>query len=512
MRTIKYTAIAAAIVMSLSSCTDFLSEKPSKTSALVPSEATQLDAMLNSYSTFWQESNMAKYYSTDAFGLLTAMTDEKVTSPGISPVFFACWDVNRIANNETRYNIQNYSGEYKKIFTANMVQSNLDKVSGDQALKDKLKAECALIKAYSMFELAQTYCLPYTDDTSNADELGMTLKNSTSFEENAKRATLKETYDYIETNLEEALKLTNKMEYVNNKYLSIRGSKAAANGLAARYWLTRGDYTKARDYAAAALADHSVLMDYNVDMRFSDTPVYATHPDGYQILIDYPYTGINQSDYNDRFEWKEFIYFRTAYNAYWYFIPSEQLLNLYDKDYDLRYKYHIVKHYSWYQNRSKLDWPGYVFFFKDNIPCGITTAEMLLVKAEAQARLDDVNGAMATVNTLRAARMDKKAPASAINLTASTKEEAVKKIIDEREREMPFSMRWYDLRRLNHNKDSWDDVGTITRTYYKYNGSTVLPNDGIETYTLKPGDRKYAMPIPNAELIAGAGAIEQNKY
>lgn len=494
------------------SCSDFLGEKPSKTSSLVPSEVSQLEALLNNYNTFWQDANYALFYCSDAFGLLPEMTAEKATLPGITPVFFACWDADRIANNESRYNIGFYSAEYKKIFTANMVQSYLGKVEGEQSLKDRLYAECALIKAYSMFALAQTYCLPYTEDESNGQELGMTLKNSTSFEETAARATLKETYDYIEANLEEALKLTNKMEYVNNKYLSVRGSRAAANGLAARYWLVRGDYAKARDYADAALADHSLLVDYNTEMYYSETPIYAANPAGGQILIDYPYTGVNQTDYNDRFEWKEHIYYRSVYNGYWYFVPSSQLLDLYDHDYDLRYRYHIVEHYSWYQNRSRFDWPGYVFFFKDSAPSGITTAEMYLVKAEAQARLGDIDGGLRSVNTLRAARMDRSAPASAINITASTKEDLVKQIIDEREREMPFSMRWFDIRRLNHNSESWDDVGAITREYYTYNGSTVLVNDGLKSYTLNPGDRNYALPIALTEIIASNGAIEQNRY
>ena len=119
---------------------------------------------------------------------------------------------------------------------------------------------------------------------------------------------------------------------------------------------------------------------------------------------------------------------------------------------------------------------------------------------------------MATVNKLRDARMDKDAPAEAKYLQASTKDEAIQLILDERYREMPFTMRWFDVRRLNHNEDPNDNVGDIVRTYFPYNSAAVLDKEPLKTYTLKPGDRAYAAPIPQKDIDASTGAIEQNKY
>ena len=55
-----------------------------------------------------------------------------------------------------------------------------------------------------------------------------------------------------------------------------------------------------------------------------------------------------------------------------------------------------------------------------------------------------------------------------------------------------------------------DDV-TITRNFYNIDQYSV-DTGNIKTYTLTPQSRRYAVAIPNADIIAGNGDIEQNKY
>jgi hypothetical protein len=136
---------------------------------------------------------------------------------------------------------------------------------------------------------------------------------------------------------------------------------------------------------------------------------------------------------------------------------------------------------------------------------------MLLTKAECLARAGDVTGAMNTVNLLRAKRLDSSLPAGKIQLAAATREEAVRKILEERRREMPFSRRWFDIRRLNTNGEAFDDV-TLSRQFFPYTNSAVLTSEPLQTYTLPKGSRRYAVPVPNTELISSDGKIEQNKY
>jgi starch-binding outer membrane protein, SusD/RagB family len=508
MKILNKTILVIGALLTMVSCNDFLSEKPSKNSSLVPTTIEQLEYLLNNYSSFYQESNRTAIYSSDDYGLLKELYDAKSSIYSVAGVEFATWDT-QLLPYDTRETF--WSNEYKKIFTANMVLSNLPNVSGNQEAKDKLAQECHFIRAYSLWTLAQTYCLPYTE--SNKKELGLVLKKSTSFEEPILRATLEETYTMIESDLAEALKIDTKLVIVNNKYKSWRASKAAVNAFAARYYLNRNDYTKALEYANVALQEHSIMMDYNVDMRYSSIISNVT-VNGSAVRIYYPYTHDNQTDMTDMLEWKEQYYFRLLYHESWWYIPSPELLSLYDKNYDLRYKYHMVKNYSYDRGLTSpaYEYPGYVFFYKDRIPSGPTVAEMLLIKAECLARQNKISDAMDAVNLLRAKRMLNTAPAGIINLTASSKEEAVTKILQERRREMPFSQRWNDIRRLNNNADSFDDVPALTRSFYGYSSSVVTPATGMQTYTLPKNSRRYAAPIPYTEIQSSNGVIVQNTY
>lgn len=507
MRLLKYF-IGISITLLIVSCDDFLDQKPSKSTSLVPTTVEQLEYLLNNYSNFYQEGNRTAIYSTDDYGLQKELFDAKSSAYGVVAAQFGTWDTEFLPF-DTRENF--WSGEYRKIFTANMVLNTLPNVTGTESQKENLKLESYFIRAYSFWTLAQTYCLPYNE--TNKDEVGLVLKRSTSFEEPVERATLKETYDLIEADLTEALKLTTKLEMVNNKYKSWRASKAAVNAFAARYYLNRNDYAKALNYANTALQEHSVMMDYNVDMRYSSIISNVT-VGGVATRIWYPYTHDNQTDFTDMMEWKEQYYFRMLYHESWWYIPSTQLLSLYDKTYDLRYKYHMVKNYSFDRGLTSpaYEYPGYIFFFKDRIPSGPTVAEMHLIKAECLARQNKVSEAMSAVNILRAKRMDKNAPLNIINLSATSKDEAIARILEERRREMPFTQRWNDIRRLNGNEDSNDDVGQITRSFYGFTSAAISASLGLKTYTLPKNSRRYAAPIPNTEIQSSNGVIKQNTY
>jgi hypothetical protein len=135
-----------------------------------------------------------------------------------------------------------------------------------------------------------------------------------------------------------------------------------------------------------------------------------------------------------------------------------------------------------------------------------------LIKAECLARQNKVTEAMTAVNMLRIKRMDKNAPAAVINLSAISKDDAIAKILQERRREMPFTQRWNDLRRLNSNEDAADDIGVLSRSFYGFNNAAISPALGLKTYTLPKNSRRYAAPIPYTEIQTSNGAIIQNTY
>jgi len=504
---IRLLPLVAAVFL-FASCKKFLEEAPSKTSSLVVKTTAQIDALLNNQNSFYTEGNRTAIYSTDDFGLTTDLYNGgRGVFSSMAGIQFTYWDTQYLPD-DTREGF--WSGEYKKIFTANLALVNLDKVTGTDTEKAVIKADAHFIRAYSYWVLANTYCLPYTEQNKN--EQGLPIKTSTSFEEPLARQPLDKVYALIEADLAEALKTPLSLTQ-SGKPRHWRASKAGVNAFAARYYLNRNNNAKAIEYANAALADYNVLVDYNTEMKYGkdqSITINSGTPTAQTLILKYPYTHDNQTDQTDMIGWKEFLYYRMLSHESWWYIPSADLLNLYDKTNDLRYVYHIVEGYSYDRGMSKpaYDYPGYIFFFKDRIPSGPTVAEVLLTKAEAQARSNDPSGAMNTLNILRAKRMK---PGPWVNLVASGKDDAIKKIAEERRRELPFTQRWFDIRRYNNNDDPNDDV-ILTKSFYPFNASTVLFNEPVKTYSLPKNSRRYAAPIPRTEIISSNGAIEQNTY
>lgn len=499
---------AALTFIACSKVDDFLGEPPSKTTSLVVTTTDQLNALLNNYaSVFSAESNRTAVYSTDDFGLTSTLYSAGTSAWTLAGVEFNLWDVNYLPD-DTREVF--WSNEYRKIFYANMVLAYVDKVTGSDADKAALTADAHLIRAYSYWVLANTYCLPYTDATKGAP--GLPLKLSINFDEATARQPLSKVYELIETDLAEAFKTTVPLVQ-NGVARHWRANKAAVNGFAARYWLNRGDYQKANKYADSALAEYNRLVDYNTEMKYGNPGTVIINAGTAQqqtVTIQYPYTHNNQVDYTDMLGWKEFLYFRMLNHESWWYVPSQDLLNLYDQAHDLRYKYHYVQNYSYDRGLVKpsYSYPGYIFFFKDRIPSGPTVAEMYLTKAEALAYTGNLSGAMSALNILRAKRM---MPGAWVMLTAMDKDDAIKKVNDERRREMPFAQRWFDIRRYNNNEYANDDV-TLSKSFFPYTASQVLTTQPLQTYTLTKDSKRWAAPLPRTEIISSNGVIEQNNY
>jgi hypothetical protein len=326
--------------------------------------------------------------------------------------------------------------------------------------------------------------------------------------EGVSRSTLDATYRQIESDVTAAL-LTTVPLVQNGVAKHWRANIAAANGFAARFYLSKSDYTKALQYANAALAHYSTIVDYNTDMRYG-TPTNIT-VGGVPTTIQFPYTHDKpvSVDPTDALKWKEFLYYRILSNSSNWYIPSQELLSLYDQANDLRYKYNIVQNYSYLRGFTSpaFSYPGYVFFYDDGIPEGPTTAEMVLIKGECLARTGDVSGAMTAVNQLYV----KRTKTGTAPLAATTQDAAITVVLQERRRELPFTQRWFDIRRFNSNSYSADDV-SLSKVFYPYTASAVQTTLPIQTYTLPKGSRRFASPLPQTDVDYSNGQIPQNTY
>ncbi|MEI9810847.1 MAG: RagB/SusD family nutrient uptake outer membrane protein [Bacteroidota bacterium] len=492
--------LLAGIILGFSGCKKFLEEEPTKQSTI--KTADQLEALINNATQFANDgtpgnggTNGSAGFSTDDTEIpLDAYAANSAGKWTIDNLYFYTFKTDEIIGLASD---PIWNGEYKKIFTANLILTNLDKVTGDEDMKSELRADAYLIRAYAYWVLVNHFCLPLTATNKNEPGLGLPLKRTTDYEESFVRSTIQEVYDLILADLNEAKKTSKEDVDLLKPW---RVSKKGVEAFLSRYYLFLGNYTESLIHTNNALAStNATLVDFHTIV--AGTQQNYTNPVGAIInseFYDYPAAKF--------LYWKEFYFPRFSYQSGQWLIPSTALRNLYDQANDLRFKWLMLPNSNRRFSIVSHNLYRYAFFSDGRIiPTGPTVAEMLLNKAEILARQNNVGEAMAAVNLLRAKRLNIAAP-----LTAADQTEALAKVLEERRRELPFSFRWYDIRRFSVNDYPGDDV-TVTHTFYKVNvGSVDLTS--TQTYTLAPGSKRYAVPINGVEMKASKDEIIQNPY
>jgi hypothetical protein len=487
----------------LASCKKYLDE-PNKIQADIKT-VEQLQALLDNVTgddpdgydygvAFGYEGhNATASYDTDDTEITPELYKSYPSAFTLSNLYYYTLDIDNIigAASDPLWN-----NEFRKIFNANVVLANADDVSGDAVSRNRIKADAYFIRAYSYWTLVNHYCLPYAQANFNAK--GLPIKKTTDYAESLKRASLKETYDFILSDIAQAQSLVNYDDV--QAAMRWRVSKPAIDAFLSRYYLFTGDYDKSVQHANSALLSQTAkLVDFN------------TIPAGNPATYSNPAATLRYSALNDYgptkfFAWNEFYYTRFTWTTSQMNIPSTNLLSVYDQTSDLRFLLLMIPNGG---RRANIITPAvyrYTYFNDGGfLPSGPTIAEVLLNKAEALARKGDMTNALAAANTLRIKRLKTYAA-----LTASNPADALTRILQERRRELPFSFRWADIRRFSVNETPGDDV-TVTHTFYKMGVGSVDLNT-IQTYTLPVKSLRYAVPINGVEITASQGQIEQNNY
>ena len=357
---------------------------------------------------------------------------------------------------------------YQIVYQSNLVLETVQKLSAssDKVTLNDIKGQALFFRAYSFWQVAQLYAKPYVNSLSQQD-LGIPMRLSSDFNAKSERPSVQQVYDQITDDLKEATTLL-----ATTSSISSRPNKCAALALLARVYLSMEGYEDALKFSNAALELNNQLIDYNSISTSSTTPF---------------------ARFNKEVIFHSVMTLAPALN------PGSATSNVGKIDLSL------VSSYSSNDLRSKI-------FLKPNSGAntgtyrfsgnyepvssgrlfnGLAVDEIYLIRAECYARNGNMTLAMNDLNTLLKTRWTN---GTYIEVTASSADEALKKVLSERRKELLMrGQRWSDLRRLN--RDSQLAI-TLTRTA-----------NGV-VYTLPPNDPKYTLLIPN-EVIATSG-IPQN--
>jgi len=485
MKLFKYSIIG---VFLLAGCEKYLSEEPKKQASI--KTVSQLEALVDNATAFSYESNYTAVYSTDDAEISKDLYKNNPNAFTVDNLQYYVFKVDGVANLAAD---QLWNTEFKKIFTANLILTSIDEVSGDDATKQRVKADAHFIRAYSYWLLANHYCAPYT--AANLNSLGLPIKKTLDYTESLKRATLKETYDFILSDIAEAQKVA--VDDVES-LKPWRVSKKALSAFMSRFYLFTGDLDNSLVQSNNALATVNAKL---VDFKTIKPGIPKTYANPAAKL---DHVELNDWAASKFLYWSEFYYTRYTYTPAQWFVPSSALLALYDTQNDLRYKSFVFTNGG---RRFSVVTPAAARYtvFSDGryIPAGFTVAEVLLNKAEVLARKGDVTAAMDAVNMLRLKRMS-----TYVALSATDKDDAIKKVLEERRRELPFAMRWYDIRRFSVNDYPADNV-TVTRDFFEVSSTGVNVNSP-KTYTLEA--KRLLVPINGVEMDSSKGQIVQNPY
>lgn len=360
-----------------------------------------------------------------------------------------------------------WQNPYLVVFQSNLVLETVQKLQGgstDPVTLNTLKGSALFFRAYALWNVAQLYTKPYAATSADQD-MGIPLKMTTDINEVSVRGTVKQTYDRIIQDLQDAVNLL-----PATSSIVTRPNKAAAYAMLARTYLSMENYPGALSAATSALQLHNQLMDYNEISIFSNTP------------------------FSPRFN-KEVI-FHSVTDKGKTLVPNintarvdSDLVASYDNN-DLRGKifFKIIGGGPTYRFTGSYEGA----FLTSNFFNGLAVDELYLIRAECFARTNKPTEAMADLNTLLVTRW---VTGAYMNMTAADSQDALQKVLKERRKELVMrAQRWTDLRRLN--KD----------TNFSKKLQRILP--GVGSYELPPNDLRYVLLIPN-EVITNSG-IAQN--
>lgn len=447
--TYKYIAVLCIIAVNFS-CESWLDEKPDK-KLIVPSKLSELQGLLD----FQARVNEFGSAIGELYGDNYYITDQTYQNERDDSQRKYRWASEYIFNGS----VNDWSYEYDNVFRANTVIDNMDKIDHSKYSSGQINATLGnayFLRAEAFLNIVSIWCKAYEAGVA-ATELGIPLRLTADINALSTRATLKDSYLQILTDLKKAASLL-----PDQQITPFRPTKAAAYGFLVRTYLWMNDYENVERYADSCLHAAPVnILDYKKIVGTKSYPFERFNPEViYEKRMITPIVLVAPSGLVN----KEF------FNSY--------------TDTDLRKAlYYTVNSNGTANFRGSYE--GVI-----NLFMGLTYPEVIFSQAEAKSRLKkDKEARDILANLLKYRYSDNSFQIDEI----VSSEELLSKILIERRKELAFrSLRFMDIKRLNV-------LGGNIVQEHMIKGEKLL---------LLPNSNAYALPIPE-EVILLSG-IQQN--
>ncbi|MBA4145202.1 MAG: RagB/SusD family nutrient uptake outer membrane protein, partial [Cytophaga sp.] len=351
-----------------------------------------------------------------------------------------------------------WSIPYKQVFYANTVLDllpDLRNTASSDTEWNQVKGRALFHRAFSHYQLAQLFCQPYSQGGENNP--GIPVRTSAHLGIPVRRATVKETYDQIIADLEEAKTLL-PVKAVHALYPSL----PAALAMLSKVHLAMQHYEQAEKYAGQVLQLQSTLINYNT---LDPTSVRPFPRFNAEVLF-------HEESYVYQFTYSPLAYMDTLlYDSY---APN-----------DLR-KTVFFRNRVPGRHTFKGQYSGIASLFT-----GLAIDEVYLTRAECRARSGNVAGALEDLNTLLVTRFKTN---TFVPIAVTNSDALLEIILQERRKQLVFRPeRWTDSRRLNQDA--------------RFERTMARKLQG-QLYHLAPNSQRYVFEIPVDEITYSN--IEQN--
>lgn len=395
-----------------------------------------------------------------------------------------------------------YGALYKVIGFCNFYLEKVDALRATLVIDEEIEhldiytgeVYCARALAYS--ELLKLYCKAY-DPATAENELGVVLVTKWTEPEEAVRASLKESYEFVVSDLEKAQEL---LDSDYDMYSSYYLTKAAAQALRARVALYMQDWDNAIKYSSEII-DSEAKMFQLADARsqYTSDMTYLDYMWAYDVAYEIIWrVGYTPTSYGGALG-QVFLNFTSDYTYYYPdYIPAQWVLNLYDSS-DGRLGAYFATLQTGYSSGLSLTlltkYYGNQTLIGSNLyhlsmPKVFRLSEQYLIRAEAYCMKGDYSKASADLTTLRNSRC------TTNGTVAISADNYLEVISNERVKELYMEgFRLHDLKRWNMGFERTLQTGAQPE------GSSLKVNKD---------NALFVWPIPKHEIEAPGSQIQPN--
>ncbi|ANI88804.1 hypothetical protein A9P82_05580 [Arachidicoccus ginsenosidimutans] len=479
MKTNKLLLYSCLSITLFGSCKKFLNKNPDNRTQI-----NTIDKLKQLVGTAYPQADYLTFAET------ASDNAEDKGSGDINDYLTAYYFWNDYPNNDANTAISYWNGCYTAIAAANQALESI-KENNFGADADPYKGEALVCRAYAEHMLSIFFAKPYVNGGDNSSPgVPYPVTPETTLLGKYTRGTVQSTYDSIEADLTEGMKLLSANAYDVPKY---HFTPAAAHAFAARFYLFKGEWQKVIDQVAQIIPSGDIkdnlrqwtsvfkpLSPQDFNNAFTKTDVKAT------LLMNSSY-----STYQRVYTTPEYGYGSTLSNM---FLSGGNCIG---KALDNKVFNYGLPNYTTYK------WKEYFYYATANtgypyLPMILFTVdEALLNRAEAYAQLGQFDLALQDLNTFYSVRMSYYNPINdavtfskimAYYSISDEKEGVIRAILDAKKAEfLQEGLRWLDIVR----------TGITVR-------HNVIDSRGVETFIeLKPDDPRRLFQLPEEAKLAG---------